>query len=200
MPKLVGQAIYLELVPDKDNLTEDELRRATGWKGADAVKQVVIYPARLDDTGRKQSTILMSRVVSENAPRSQWDWSRVNSHRKLKEIIPPEDSSSYSNTVYYDNSEWELLPEVTRMESDKMVLSLLLKREMYSTSYEFDESGERVFNTIQGWVIRGGKPIAVEVTDEDYSDLHDKSKTPQAVIRRINKVRDSLAEYPAKLV
>ena len=205
MPKLKGQALYLELVPE-ESLTEDEKRRLVGWRGTNAVKQVIIFPPSVDDTGREQRGTILTRLVSPSSPRSQWDWGNTTTHKVAS--IDLEDENSYTMVKRYSKEEWDLLPEATKISSHKMAVELLLRNELLFTDYLRDSEGEYVrdsegaVTTIvkQGWTIRGGKPIAVETTDEDYADLHDKSKTPQAVIRRINKVRDSLADFPAKLV
>lgn len=205
MPKLKGQALYLELVPE-ESLTEDEQRRLIGWRGTNAVKQVIIFPPSVDDTGREQRGLVLTRTVSPSSPRSQWEWGNTTTQKISR--LDLEDESQYSIVKHYSKEEWDLLPEATKIESHKIAVGLILRNELLFTDYLRDSEGQYVrdsegaVTTIvkQGWAIRGGKPIAVETTDEDYADLHDKSKTPQAVIRRINKVRDSLADFPAKLV
>lgn len=205
MPTLKGQALYLELVPE-ESLTEEEQHRLVGWRGTSAVKQVIVFPPSVDDTGREERGVILSRMVSSISPRSQWEWNNTTT-QKISHI-DPEAKDSYSVVKHYERKEWDLLPEATKIESHKMAVELMLRGELMFTDYLRDSEGQYVRDSEgavttlvkQGWTIRGGKPIAVETTDEDYADLHDKSKTPQAVIRRINKVRDSLADYPAKLV
>lgn len=205
MPKLKGQALYLELVPDT-SLTEEEQRRLVGWRGTNAVKQVIVFPPSVDDTGREQRGTILSRMVSPHSPRSQWDWGNTTTQKISG--IDTELENTYQMVKTYTSEEWDLLPEATKVESHKLAVEIMLRNELLFTDYLRDSEGQYVrdennnVTTIvkQGWVVRGGKPIAVETTDEDYADIHDKSKTPQAVIRRINKVRDSLADYPAKLV
>jgi hypothetical protein len=205
MPKLKGQALYLELVPE-ESLTEDEIRRLAGWRGTNAVKQVIIFPPSVDDTGREQRGVILTRLVSPSSPRSQWEWGNTTT-QKISHL-DLEDENQYSIVKHYSKEVWDLLPEATKIESHKIAVGLILRNELLFTDYLRDSEGQYVRDengnvtsiVKQGWAIRGGKPIAVETTDEDYADLHDKSKTPQAVIRRINKVRDSLADFPAKLV
>lgn len=206
MPTLKGHALYLELVPDTDNLTEREVRRVCGWQGEKAVKQVLIFPPSVDDTGREQRGLMLTRIVSPTSPRSQWEWTNTTTQRVKS--VELKENETYANAETYTKEEWDLLPEATKVKSHKLSLDHTLRGQMYYTDYQMDESGDYVRDsegnvvrtTKQGWVVRSGKPISVETTDEDYSDLHDKSKTPQAVIRRINKVRESLAGFPAKLV
>jgi hypothetical protein len=64
---------------------------------------------------------------------------------------------------------------------------------------EVDENGNSIYRGVLAWAVRDNKPIAVELTDEDYRDLIHNRKTPQAVIRRINKVRGTLDKFPDKL-
>lgn len=205
MPKLKGQALYLELVPE-ESLTEDEIRRLAGWRGTNAVKQVIVFPPSVDDTGREQRGVILTRMVSPSSPRSQWEWGNTTTQKISR--LDLEDENQYSIVKHYSKEEWDLLPEATKIESHKIAVGLILRNELLFNDYLRDSEGQYVRDSgggltsvvKQGWAIRGGKPIAVETTDEDYADLHDKSKTPQAVIRRINKVRDSLADFPAKLV
>lgn len=209
MPKIKGQALYLELVPDTDNLTEAEVRRVCGWQGEKAVQQVIIFPRSVDDTGREQLPVVLTRTISPTSPRAQWDWQHFSrgSNYKVKSIDADPDST-YATIETYSREEWDLLPEATKTDSYKLVMQTILKNLVCFTDYEYDEKGDYVRDsdnrvvrtTKQGWVVRGGKPISIETTDEDYEDLHHKSKTPQAVIRRINKVRESLADFPTKLV
>ena len=205
MPKLKGQALYLELVPE-ESLTEEEQRRLVGWRGTNAVKQVIIFAPSVDDTGREQRGLILTRMVSPSSPRSQWE--RTNTTTQKISHLDLEDENQYSIVKHYSKEDWDLLPEATKIESHKIAVGLILRNELLFTDYVRDSEGDYVRDSEgnvevlvkQGWAIRGGKPISVETTDEDYEDLHDKSKTPQAVIRRINKVRDSLADFPAKLV
>lgn len=205
MPALKGQALYLELVPE-ESLTEEEQRRLVGWRGTNAVKQVIVFPPSVDDTGREQRGTILTRMVSPHSPRSQWEWNNTTTQKISG--IDLEDENNYSIVKRYSQEDWDLLPEATKISSHKLAVEVMLRSELMFTDYLRDSEGQYVRDengnvtsiVKQGWVIRGGKPIAVETTDEDYADLHDKSKTPQAVIRRINKVRDSLADYPAKLV
>lgn len=205
MPALKGQALYLELVPE-EGLTEEEQRRLVGWRGTNAVKQVIVFPPSVDDTGREQRGTILSRMISPNSPRSQWEWNNTTTQKISS--VNPESDNQYEILKRYSQEEWDLLPEATKISSHKMTVELMLRNELLYTDhlrdsegqYVRDENGNVTTMVKQGWIIRGGKPIAVETTDEDYADLHDKAKTPQAVIRRINKVRDSLANYPSKLV
>lgn len=201
-PKLQGQALYLELVVNPD-LSEDNQRRVTGWRGSNAVKQLLIFPPHTDDTGREHPAKMMSRIVSSTSPRSQWDWVDLNGTTYRGKGVKPEsltkietDDRGRIELEYYSNDEWDLLPEVAKEESRKVAVQLHLKRAILTSVRESYDDPE-VY--VEGWVVRNGKPISVETTNLDLEQVEERV-TPQAVIRRINKVRDSIPEFPKKLV
>jgi len=61
-PKIVGKALYLELVCDS-TIPEDELRKLLGWQYK-GTKQVIMFPEYQDDTGKIHGAVIMSRMVS----------------------------------------------------------------------------------------------------------------------------------------
>lgn len=195
-PKIVGKAIYLELVADP-TLAPDKARSLLGWQNT-GTKQIIIFPQYQDDTGKIYEPFIMTRVVSSYTPRSQWEIVRTNNRTKP---LDPNKEVSYGGYLTFDTypkADWDLLTEREKYESRKRDLDLTLRRLMIDTDYE-GEGDERIVVAKQGWVVREGKPIVVEVTDEDYSEIANYRKTPQAVIRRINKVRDTLDKFPSKL-
>jgi hypothetical protein len=200
--KLVGKALYLELTADSTK-PEEEVKSLIGWN-ASGTKQILIFPQYQDDMGKTFPAVLLSRIISANTPRSQWDRSRLHSNPKPIDLTPTEDESGYhadyKDIETYKSDEWAELPEVAKEASRKLALELYLRNEMLGTRYETVAEGERVAVVGQGWVVRDSKPIAVEITNADMSELHDDYKTPQAVIRRINKVRETISTFPAKLV
>ena len=106
-----------------------------------------------------------------------------------------------SSVIPYSNAEWDALTSREQFEARKRAIAIMLKNVMIDTYYsEPDTEGNRTTLAGQGWIVREGKPIAVEITDQDMTELHSDSKTPQAVIRRINKVRTTLDKFPTKLV
>jgi hypothetical protein len=200
-PKIVGKALYLELVADP---TQDPkaVRSLLGWK-SEGTKQVIIFPQYQDDTGKVYEPMILSRVVSTYSPKAQWEFSRVSQRSKLEP--KKADASSHYGGYYtefesYKNSEFDSLTQREQYEVRKHDLLLHLKSILIDTDYEDtpDESGERKVFAKQGWVVRDSQPIVVEITDQDWADLNDR-KTPQAVIRRINKVRESISSFPNKL-
>jgi hypothetical protein len=198
-PKIVGKALYLELVPDTDNIPESELRELLGWKFA-GTQQIIMFPEYQDDTGTIHPAVIMDRTVTSYSPRAQWDMNFASRFR----VKPEGDSSSSSDDWYvsyatYSSSEWDELPNREKFEAMKRGVSLMLKNLIISTGYATNAEGDREFYARQAYKIRENKPIAVEVTDEDLFALHYDRKTPQAVIRRINKVRDTLDKFPKKL-
>lgn len=198
-PKIVGKALYLELVSNPA-LDEETQRSVNGWQHK-GTKQILIFPEYQDDLGKVHEAVAMSRIVSEHTPRSQWDTTYLR-HPKPLDTPVPEDKSSYYNDYFsvltYTSEEWKELPIMAQAESKKLAIELYLRGELLGTRY-VGEGDDRTTIPEQGWVVRDEKPFAVELTDEDYDDLHRKSKTPQAVIRRINKVRESISSFPNKL-
>ena len=201
-PKIVGKALYLELVADP-TLGEDEKRSLLGWN-SNGTKQVIIFPQYQDDTGTIHEPTIMSRIVSASTPRSQWDMTPLVRCIKPKteaEIQLVDDESSYYkayvNFDYYNSTEWAELTEREKYEARKFTLNMTLRQQTLDTTY-VGEGDERKVVAKQGWIVREGKPISVEVTDQDMSEIISRT-TPQAVIRRINKVRGTLDKFPEKL-
>jgi hypothetical protein len=195
-PKIVSKALYLELVADT-TIPEDELRQLLGWQHS-GTKQVILFPEYQDDTGKVFGAVVMERIISKNTPRSQWDFTYADRLRPK----PVEDTTDnhYASYTTYNRAEWDSLTQREKFDSTKRGLQIILKNLAISTTYgEADSEGKRETIAKQGWIVRESKPIAVELTDEDMTDLHMKSKTPQAVIRRINKVRETLDKFPVKL-
>lgn len=199
LPKIVGKALYLELVANPA-LDEETQRSVIGWQHK-GTKQILILPEYQDDLGKVHEAVAMSRVVSEHTPRSQWDTTYLR-HPKPLATPEPEEKPAFYNDYFsvqtYTTDEWNELPLMGKAESKKLAIELYLRGELLGTSY-VGEGDDRTTIPQQGWVVRDEKPFAVELTDEDYDQIHRQSKTPQAVIRRINKVRESISSFPAKL-
>lgn len=195
-PKIVGKALYLELVGDS-TMDKDELRSLLGWQ-FEGTKQLIIFPEYQDDTGKVWGAVILERLVSSYSPKAQWDFTYTDRLRPKVADVARDDS--YVNYNSYNNSEWDALTEREKFDSRKRAIEVVLRNHTISTTYGTpDSEGNRPTIAKQGWVVREGKPIAVELTDQDYADLHLNRKTPQAVIRRINKVRESLDKFPTKL-
>ena len=193
-PKLAGKALYLELVPNP-TLSDKEAKQACGWEYASTTKQIILFPEYVDDTGAVSPAIMLTRSVSEYSPRAQWNRNALSTMRP----IPLEEQTleggyrGYAYLKSYGREDWDALSTEKQQASKTLGLSLLLKEQLLGQIRE-DES----WKTLQAWVVRDDKTIVVETTTQDLEDLDDY-KTPQAVMRRINKVRDSFASYPKKL-
>ena len=199
-PKIVGKALYLELIAD-DTIPEDRQRALLGWQH-NGTKQIIVFPQYQDDTGKVHETLVMSRLVSTHSPRSQWDISWTSSFPKPNAALETGDYSGYTTIPTYTREEWAEATEREKHDARKLSLEYTLRREMIDTRNEYlGEGDSQVRTTVaeQGWKVREGKPISVEITDQDCQDVFIHSKTPQAVIRRINKVRGTLDKFPAKL-
>ena len=150
--------------------------------------------------GREKPAIAMVRTVSTYQPKAQWDITGLTSTPKPKtEWLTPEEGyySEYYKIPTYSATEWAELPEVARVASRALAVEMWLKNQVVNTGGEGSED-ERFRVAKQAWAVREGKPFSVEITNEDLESL-DARKTPQAVIRRINKVRDTLDKFPTKL-
>jgi hypothetical protein len=196
-PKIVGKALYLEMIGDP-NMDEDTRRKILGWQH-NGTKQLIIFPEYQDDTGKVWGAVVMSRVITTTSPRAQWESTYVDRYR----VKPTDNSTSDYGYVSYQShtkAEWDSLTEREKFDSRKLAMNLLLKNNLISTTYgEPDETGARQTIAKQAWAVRDSKPISVEITDSDMDELHRHTRTPQAVIRRINKVRDTLDKFPEKL-
>jgi hypothetical protein len=199
-PKIVSKALYLEFVADP-TMDSDKVRSLLGWHSDKGVKQVIIFPQYQDDTGKTFESAIMVRVVSPHSPKAQWDRYYLEDRGRLKPAVEGDPDSYHKDYVdykTYTRSEWDELTDRERHESRMRSLDIILRSQILDTRYE-GSGDERVEVTEQGWVVREGKPFSVEVTDQDLIEVHKDWKTPQAVIRRINKVRGTLDKFPEKL-
>jgi hypothetical protein len=197
--KIVGNALYLELVANPE-LSEDEQKKFLGWQ-SNGVKQIIVFPSVERDEGKPTKPVIMTRIVHEHSPRAQWDWSTLNSQMKpelISEIIARSEDDSYLKFNYYSKDEWSALSNTSKALSLRFELEILVDQELVARSYEWLDD-KRVINVSQGWQVRNNEPIAVEFTDNDHDQALNRI-TPQAVIRRINKVRATLDKFPEKLV
>jgi hypothetical protein len=202
-PKIVSKALYLELVADP-TMDSDKVRSLMGWYGDKGVKQVIIFPQYQDDTGKIFEPVVFSRVVSTHSPKAQWDKFFLDESRGQLKPAEPTDPNSYHKEYVeykgYSRSEWDELTDREKHDSRIRSLDLAIRSQVIGTRYETpSHSDERVEFAEQGWVVRENKPFSVEVTDQDLLEVHKDWKTPQAVIRRINKVRSTLDKFPESL-
>lgn len=185
LPEVVGKAIYLELSPILDPEGNSRV-----WQGADSILQVIVTPNGTDSTGKQVKSVIYDRIISKSYPRSQWDSSLVEPLQSEAELIRHyEEQESKSHYVATPKIEdFEALPDEIKRDLYANGLSTRL-RSLVTRSYnKFDEAAQEYeTQTLEIWSV--SKKFAVEVTDEDLVSIG-SWKTPQAVIRRINKVRD----------
>jgi hypothetical protein len=201
--KIIGNALYLELVANPE-LSEDDQKKFLGWQES-GVKQVIVFPSV--DRGSEASPlrsapIVMTRVIHSYSPRAQWDWELPRRNVKpesLADVLArTSEDDSYLNLEYYSKDEWSALSHTSKMLSHATELGLILNDQLLARSYDW-EGDKRQIKVVQAWQVRNNEPIAVEFTEDDH-DLAIARTTPQAVIRRINKVRGTLDKFPEKLV
>jgi hypothetical protein len=194
--KIVGKALYLELVIDP-SIDEDKI---PVWRKK-AVKQVIIMPEHLDEVGITQPTQIWERTISPYSPRQQWDNSKMDKSRLVKEATKEamEACESYHfQYPTYDADELKVMSAKQRHEATIYTLKEKLKGVFLDTKVETDENGNAYSVATQTWVIRDSKPLAIEITNEELETARSYT-TPQSVIRRIQKARVS-AGFPEKLV
>ncbi len=195
-PTIVGKALYLELVNNPD-----APEGSIGMWHKDAVKQVIIMPQHLDEVGIAQPVQIWDRVLSKHSPRSQWDANRFGSGRLVKKL---DESKLEAETGYhisyssYSSDEIASLSPVDKHNATIYTITEKMKGYLLDTYSVKDENGESTMVATQTWVVRDSKPLAIELTNEEL-DLARSGKTPQAVIRRIQKARLS-AGFPEKIV
>lgn len=199
-PKIVGKALYLELVANPE-LSEDKAKSALGWQYK-GTQQVIVFPQYQDDTGKIHDPIIMRRIVSAHTPKAQWEINSVREKPKpLTKDLIESSTNSYVMLDTYTRAEWDSLTDLEKHESRKLALEVSF-RELLASSTSTgltDEKGYSIYEGVQAWAVRDNKPFSVELTDEDYRDIIQYRKTPQAVVRRVNKVRGTLDKFPDKL-
>ena len=193
-PKIAGKALYLELVNNPD-VPESKF----GYWHRKGVKQVIILPQNLDEVGMAQPVQIWHRVVSAHSPRSQWEMESFGSGRFVKKPTQEQLDSNDYHLAYatYTKEELDSMTDREKHEAGVFTLAEKLKGVMLDTSHTRDENGESITEVLQTWVIRDSKPLAVEVLDEELAQAR-SMKTPQAIIRRIQKARVS-AGFPEKM-
>jgi len=185
LPEVVGKALYIELTPV---LTPEGTTRV--WQGSDSVKQIIVTPNGLDSTGKTVPSNIYSRIISKSTPRSQWDRNAVEPLQNEVELIKHfEESSGTSRYLSTPKIEdFDLLPDEIKRDLYANGMAQMLKREIITTDSTWNEATQTYDRfPVEGWTL--SKKFSVEVTDEDLTTIYNW-KTPQAIIRRINKVRD----------
>lgn len=179
---VVGKGIYLELSPVPN--AEGEY----GWKGKTARQQIFITPAAVSSSGRKIGMMIWHRLVAEYAPRSQWDWTVVEPTQSVEDLLigAAGSEANYLYTQKFDPAEFESYPDELKAKLYANGAALHLRPRMldYSVGYDEDKKPYREYR--QSW--EASTMFTFEVTTEDIEQIVFR-KTPQAIIRRINKGR-----------
>jgi hypothetical protein len=193
IPKIAGKALYLELINNPD-------AGSIGYWYKNGVKQVIILPQHLDEVGISQPVQIWHRVVSEHSPRSQWDMEILGNGRLVKKPTQEQlDSATNYHFAYdsYTKEELDFMTDREKHEAGVFTLGERVKGLLLDTYHETDAEGNSLSRVQQTWLIRDSKPLAVEVLDNELEQAR-SHKTPQAIIRRIQKARVS-AGFPEKM-
>jgi hypothetical protein len=192
-PTIAGKALYLELVNNPDAPTG-----SLGYWYKGGVRQIIIFPEHLDAVGKVQPPQLWERVVSAHSPRSQWNHEYLNRLTKKPDAETLANSTDYHFSYdTYTTDEVSAMTDREKHEAYKFTLDQRLKGYFVDTYSATDEAGERIQAVAQLWVLRDSKPLAIEVTDEELSQVRSYT-TPQSAIRRIQKARLG-AGFPEKI-
>lgn len=185
--EVVGKAIYLEMLP---LLLEDGSYHYDANK--DSIKQIIITPNAATPTGIAVSPTIWSRIVSPHSPRAQW-YSYIIGAYPTRETILAEARGDTSEGLYeysrISKEDFDLLSTTNQGEAIRAGILKELIAISSRTTLKLTSSGVRTRLTELGW--KTNFTTTVEVTDEDMA-LVNTLTTPQAIIRRINKVRASV--------
>lgn len=200
-PEVVGKAIYLELAPiTKINSEGEEVAVGRTWGGKTSRKQLIFFQPTITQTGYSVPARKFIRTISSYSPRAQWDCWLIDPMPAPKTILESQenDDSSYLRYEYPTKEELDEMPEEIAHSYFANSISQTLKDQILFQDREWNlESGVwENRDVVEAW--KKVALFAVEVTDRDADDLY-AGKTPQAVIRRINKTRESCG-LPAKIV
>lgn len=194
-PEVVGKAVYLEAIP----VLDAEGKPVLNWYGTkNSIKQLIIFPGGKDLTGKTVMPVIYSRTVSPTYPKAQWRQDTIYPLPTKGEFVAKGEPNYRGLTLEAPTyAELEAMPEeIQKSFMTNGIENRLFGELMYEQS-EFDpETSSYKVKALHAWKV--ARKFAVEVTDKDLSEIH-KYKTPQAVIRRITKVRVSLG-LPEKLV
>lgn len=199
--KIEGNALYLELVANPE-LSEDDQRKYLGWQN-DSVKQVIIFPVTELPNGLKKG-VVMSRVVGKYSSKAQWDFEVIGDGTGYGQInleaydkfLADKKDDGFGVYRRLDSSIWDSYSVEQKARSSAIAIESYIRDHLVGQNYDYDKSK---YSYAQAWSVRENKPFAVEFTTEDL-ELATDQRTPQAVIRRINKVRGTLDNFPEKLV
>jgi hypothetical protein len=184
LPEVVGKALYIEMTP-----VLDSEGKCSVWQGADSIYQFIVTPNGVTPEGKVVPAKVLDRIISPRSPRSQWDSTHIEPVAHESELI--KDYENSNKPSYYSTpkiEDFDTLPIEVQRDLIANGIAQVLKRNATYIRKEYNESTKSYDTSLsERWVI--SKKFAVEVTDEDLRQIY-AWKTPQAIIRRINKVRD----------
>jgi hypothetical protein len=184
LPEVVGKALYIEMTP-----VLDSEGKASIWQGADSIFQFIVTPNGVTPEGKAVPIRIFERIVSPRSPRSQWDSAQAEPINHDSDLIRDYENGGKVN--YYSTpkiEDFDKLPAEVQRDLLANGIAQVLKRSATNIRRSYnEETKEYEASVTERWKI--SQKFAVEATDEDLKQIYDW-KTPQAIIRRINKVRD----------
>lgn len=189
--EVIGKALYLEL--------ESSVR-------AGRISQLILLPSYLDNAGEQHPMMVMVRSLDEYSPRAQWDFRKIEGgvSPDWKDVSKSEQKTDWRGNPFYE-PQFQITDTTVRSywsdeEKEKVAIFNAMSEEdkakHHRASLELDLIGV-LFHKEEGteivkpkFMFRSSltKPFAVEVTNDDMESAINY-KTPQALIRRIQKVR-----------
>lgn len=199
--EVIGKALYLEL--------ESSMRSSR-------ITQIILLPSYLDNSGEQHQMTIMYRSLDEYSPRAQWDFRKLESgiSPDWKDISKLEEKSDWRGNPYYE-PKFQITDTTVRSywsdeEKEKVTIFNAMSEEdkakHHRAGLELDLIGALFHKDPTTEVVTPKgmfrspltKPLVVEVTNDDM-ELAIHYKTPQALIRRIQKVRVAKG-LPEKIV
>tara|TARA_B110000503_G_scaffold15887_1_gene22459 strand:+ start:1767 stop:2363 length:597 start_codon:yes stop_codon:yes gene_type:complete len=184
VPEVMGKALYLEFSP-----IVDAEGKTYSWHGKEARLQVLYMPNGVSSLGVATKPYSYHRVVSPHSPRSQWQSGVIEPVEADSEIKAQITAAGGAGHYLRAGIKQDVFDERTTSGQREVIANgvLLQLRNLATRTHNvYDgETREPVTTRIKEWEL--SKTFTVEVTDDDLVAVH-TWKTPQGVIRRINKV------------
>lgn len=190
--EVVGKAIYLETKYEDYSY--------------DRVEQIIILPSYKSDSGIEHYPTIMTRDVSQYSPRAQWQFEEyLSTFSSQRELTSDEENESHWNPTSKEThrvleggyeitkgTPWNDEQKNAQAEYNALSKEEQVSRMVNAMAYELKSTMLRkdseTGNLIPTKTLRNGKPMVVEVTNEEMEKAV-AGETPQSLIRRIQKVR-----------
>lgn len=187
LPEVVGKALYLELTPIIDYATGT----CSVWTGVDSVQQVIITPNGVDESGNYVAPVVMNRSISPTYPRAQWNFNTIEPLPETAALLEAAKDSTGRFFHYkgVPQAEFDIYPEILKKSYLTNGIVQVLKQLSLQTTTTWNEETKN-YDPKTKVIWKLTNKFAVEITDEDLAKLRSHT-TPQAIIRRINKVKDT---------